>query len=189
MTDHKATKKRAKGYFYSFFASKTGLFLTVALLVLTYAVFHARQHSMQLVFSSDQLSTIKWPKSLVFVQPAPAPAIVALHDSTHGFPTVNIIEVPGDIDPHDPAKQIIDSYRAVGLTDVVSTPSPYPVSIQLKFTNQQELMRANVTWLLGDHERHYVLTYLDKDSDFEKNSASLAAVMDEIIKLRYHSPR
>lgn len=108
-----------------------------------------------------------------------APLLLTFQDAS--YPTYNVLIEPGSYDPNQydlntHSRLTLDSYRKIGITDVVETHSflakfqnGIAPTVELAFTSSGDEMRASVTTVVGK-TRKFHLTYIDNMNYFEKRS-------------------
>ncbi|RIL08514.1 MAG: hypothetical protein DCC75_08695 [Proteobacteria bacterium] len=119
--------------------------------------------------------------------------ILAVRHREMGFPTFNVIMQPGAFEFEESsykreADRIVDSYRALGITDAALLSSELSsisglqaLITRIRYTNQERLLIAQAAIISGQ-DRHYILTYIDTESNFEGN-INLAAKLYLGVKL------
>jgi hypothetical protein len=148
------------------------------LLLLTFAGANPGAPTM-VPFSSEKLGfSVAYPDSFE-VLPPPSPSVgLLLKPKSDGFPTFNILAIPGANEPSNGQgedQSLVDNYRGVGILDAaVISSSKTAISgieayaAQVTYHNGGEAFISSVAIVPGIG-RHYVLTFIDTAESFEKH--------------------
>ncbi len=120
---------------------------------------------------------------------------LALNNKTSNFPTFNVViehdYLDPDSDKNDKEKEILDSYKLVGIKDVTTISSEdsiinrLPVfKIRLAYTLNQENMISYVC-IFFTTDKRYILTFIDTKKNFDHTKIIANTTIDTFKLLNY----
>ncbi len=135
--------------------------------------------------SAEYGISMSWPNSMVRVPTSGTPSasepLLLLRSKERELPTFNVLLVPGVFDRARTQDNIVDSYRAVGLTDAKSEGSwissqGWPI-VQVAFRAGAGIEARSLVAVIPRQESHFILTFVDSKERLGEDRA----VFDSII--------
>lgn len=164
-----------------------------AILVLTFFAWQSTSQAETHQYRSEKHGvTLHYPETFEAVEIDHPLVILALRDRIKGFPTFNVITLPGSFDleqegPNSPKKQIIAGYNLVGIKNfkflrdefVLKARSPHYIA-SLSYDDSDTKLKSSVALFSGVNE-HFFMTFIDREETFEANYPLFSSICKSVV--------
>ena len=140
-------------------------------------------------FSDPALGfSITWPGSMERASDPGAPGapspVLLLRMKGQTLPTFNVLRVPGIFEAERATESIVDSYRAVGLTDAISeggsiSPQGWPI-VQVAFRAGPGSDARSLVAVIQRRESHLILTFVDSKDRLSEDRPIFDALLSGV---------